>query len=103
MKRVVAVFGLSGVGKSTLVQGVVARLPGLVASVNAGELIRRNRRLPTSSDDLRLLQPEEIRANQDVLVRELDKERQRDGAPVLLLDGHCVIDNGRALVKYPLT
>ena len=100
MRKVVAVFGLSGVGKSTMVERVVAAAEGLAAAVNAGELIGRRR--PGQGDGLRLLSTGEIQGNQNLLVEEVAAERARPGPPVLLLDGHCVIDNGEELVPVPV-
>lgn len=102
MRKVVGVFGLSGVGKSTTVAQVVSTAGGLAASVNAGDLIRRRRVAGRRAVDLRLLGVGEIRSNQELLVEEVAVEREVPGAPVLLLDGHCVIDNGEQLVPIPV-
>ncbi|MCY3621517.1 MAG: AAA family ATPase [Gammaproteobacteria bacterium] len=102
VRKVVAVFGLSGVGKSTTVAKVVAAAEGLVASVNAGDLIGRGRPDGRGAEGLRLLGAEEILRNQELLVEELAVERMAPGPPVLLLDGHCVIDNGEELVPVPV-
>lgn len=102
MRKVVAVFGLSGVGKSTTVAKVEAEADGLVASVNAGDLIGRRLTGGRETDGLRLLSADEIRSNQELLVEELAVVRMAPGSPVLLLDGHCVIDNGRELVWIPV-
>ena len=102
MRKVVAVFGLSGVGKSTTVAKVVAAADGLVASVNAGDLIGRRLTGGRETDGLRLLSADKIRSNQELLVEELAVARMARGSPVLLLDGHCVIDNGRELIWVPV-
>ena len=102
MRKVVAVFGLSGVGKSTTVAQVVAAADGLAASVNAGDLIARRRTGGRGADGLRVLGAGEILSNQELLVEEVAVERRALGAPVLLLDGHCVIDNGEELVPVPV-
>ena len=43
MRKVIAVFGLSGVGKSTVVRRVPRKSGGLATAVNAGDLIHRRR------------------------------------------------------------
>ena len=96
MNSAVAVFGLSGVGKST--ERVVLEAGGLARSVNAGELSRRRRRDADHADSLRVLAAEEIQHNQELLVSEFAAERAKGGSPVLLLDGHCVVDIGERLV-----
>ena len=100
--RVIAVFGLSGVGKSTTLQRVVAESGGLAAVVNAGTLIGRRTLSNRLGETLRLLPAERIQHNQEILIEELARERTTVGAQVLLLDGHCVIDNGDQLVPIPI-
>ena len=100
--KVIAVFGLSGVGKSATVRRVVSESRGLAATVNAGQLIRRRHGDDHTPETLRLLPAEEIRRNQELLVEELARARSTGGAPVLLLDGHCLIDNGEQLVPIPI-
>ena len=95
-------FGLSGVGKSTTVAQVVSAADGLAESVNAGDLIGRQRRGVGGADRLRMLGAAEILSNQELLVEELAVERRVPGPPVLLLDGHCVVDNGAELVSIPV-
>ena len=102
LTKVIAVFGLSGVGKSTTLKRVVAESGGLATVVNAGVLIRRQTLNDESSEALRLLPTEDIQRNQEILVEELARERTAIGAHVLLLDGHCVIDNGDQLVPIPV-
>ena len=53
--KVIAVFGLSGVGKSTILKRVVAESGGLATVVNAGVLIGRQTLNDKSSEALRLL------------------------------------------------
>ena len=100
--KVIAVFGLSGVGKSTTLERVVAESEGLATVVNAGVLIRRQMLNDESGETLRLLPAEDIQHNQEILVEELARERSTINAQVLLLDGHCVIDNGDRLVPIPV-
>lgn len=100
--KVIAVFGLSGVGKSTTLQQVVAESGGLAIVMNAGALIGRRKQNKGSDENLRLLPTKEIQHNQEILIEELARERKSIGAQVLLLDGHCVIDNGDRLVPIPI-
>ena len=100
--KVIAVFGLSGVGKSTILQRVMAESGGLAAVVNAGDLIGRRTLNNKSGETLRLLPAEDIQHNQEILVDELARERTTIGTQVLLLDGHCVIYNGDQLVPIPI-
>lgn len=102
MTQVIAVFGLSGVGKSTTVQRVVTASGGAAAAVNAGDLIRQRLRDQRSTEMLRFLPAEQIQRNQEFLIEELASVRTTVSAPVLLLDGHCVIDNGEQLVPIPI-
>ena len=102
MTKVIAVFGLSGVGKSTTVRQTVSASGGLAAARNAGDLIHRRLRDHGSAEMLRLLPAEQIQRNQEFLIEELASVRTTVGARVLLLDGHCVIDNGEQLIPKPI-
>ena len=100
--KVIGVFGLSGVGKSTTLQRVVNESEGLATVVNAGSLIGRRALNNGLGETLRLLPTEDILHNQEILVEELARERAIVGIEVILLDGHCVVDNGDQLVPIPV-
>ncbi len=100
--KVIGVFGLSGVGKSTTLQRVANESEGLATVVNAGALIGRRALNNGSGEALRLLPTEDIHHNQEILVEELARERTIVGVEVILLDGHCVVDNGDQLIPVPV-
>lgn len=99
--KTVAVFGLSGVGKSFLISRTLEDSACRIASTHAGTLIGIGR--GASSDELRLLPKERILANQEILVQQLAAfVFENMSADCVLLDGHCVVDNGRCLVGIPV-
>jgi len=95
---IIAVFGISGVGKSTLIDQVTNTKPNLAVSANAGVLIRQGRPDAIKKKSLRKLPSDEISRNQLFLIKELQRFSAKVNHPVILLDGHCIIDNGHELV-----
>lgn len=87
---VIAVFGISGVGKSTLVAHAVRRMPGTL-HLQASALIKEGLADPAmASEALRLAGSDRIAANQELLVEVF--ARRAAGGGVIFFDGHLVID-----------
>ncbi|PZO47805.1 MAG: hypothetical protein DCF16_17245 [Alphaproteobacteria bacterium] len=97
MPYTVCLFGLSGVGKTTLAKRVVARVPN-VSHVTASALLRSA--LDLSAEQLRTESAENVRSNQDVLVQAF--WRVCGNLPVVLFDGHSLIDGEAGLIDVPL-
>jgi len=97
MFQTVLVFGLPGVGKTTLISNVLdcahdcVRLSG--GSLIQGELSEEDR------DDLRKLSKGEVLSNQELLVFNFKKKKEKLAYKHILFDGHCVIKNGDQLVE----
>jgi adenylate kinase len=92
--RFVCVFGVSGVGKSTLVRGFVSNNPDwgmLVASELLEDATNRTR------DELRNERAETIEDNQYVLVDLVRVQRERVPSMHFILDAHCVIEGDSEL------
>lgn len=99
MSNVVAVFGLSGVGKSWLIARFAAVNP--VLHLQASQLLKDAKAAVTgmamTSEELR---KDAVIDNQALLISAF--VNARNAAPVpILFDGHCVIDAGDKLVEIP--
>lgn len=100
MRQVIAIVtGVSGVGKSWLLQRVVADVPAQVLS--AGRLIAEEMsQQAVESDSYDELRAGDIGENQKALVagfrRKLDQDK-----PIVLLDAHVVIDTPTGLEIIP--
>ncbi|MDR7040317.1 adenylate kinase [Methylobacterium sp. BE186] len=92
---VVPVFGISGVGKTTLCRNFVARNPAYM-HLQASELLRELKGVDPES--LRQSSPSEIETNQKSLAFALQKKIENDKICRILLDAHSLIDNGSTLV-----
>jgi adenylate kinase len=100
MPVVAIVTGLSGVGKTWLLQHVMKMVPGklLSASRLIEQELNRSRSEPVRHDDLRTL---DITTNQEALVMGFARAAEHvDG--LVVLDAHVVIDtpNGLEFVPY---
>lgn len=97
---VVAVFGLSGVGKSWLIGRFVKRCP--VLHVQASQLMRDAKAalsgLNITSEQLRT---GAVLDNQALLVQAFSDVRAMANQPIIF-DGHCVVDNGVELLEIPV-
>jgi adenylate kinase len=96
---VVAVFGLSGVGKSWLTSRYAKRFG--VLHVQASQLLRETKASLFGVN----LTAEELRQgavldNQELLVRAFTNVRRTSVKPIIF-DGHCVVDNGTDLIEIP--
>lgn len=97
--NVIAVFGISGVGKSTLIEGFIKDHPEYT-HIQAGTLIKRALK-DVPRDKLRLADPETIIKNQYLLIEEFWKDVQEHGHTHVIFDGHSVIDTGSTLIAVP--
>jgi len=94
----VCVFGISGVGKSTLIEQFV-RHHADWRSLAAGELLARA--VQRHPEHLRTSSPDVIEANQYALAELIQDIRARKLTTNWLLDAHSLIDNGTELVPVP--
>ncbi|WP_404470979.1 ATP-binding protein [Bradyrhizobium ottawaense] len=97
MERLI-VFGVSGVGKTTACLGYVARHPRYLL-LSASALIASATGATLKS--LRTASAQQLLANQDILQLAVDNELRKRGASSFILDGQCVLDNGREIVTLP--
>jgi adenylate kinase len=95
----IIVFGVSGVGKTTACREYVARNPEFV-HVTASQLIRNV--TGATLEELRRADAAQIICNQKVLQEALRSELQRQNATKVIVDGQCVLDNGREIVVLPV-
>lgn len=96
--RVVAVLGLSGVGKTTLLKN--ARQRFTFAHLQAGELIELEKRERKGESVARdLLREASIEDNQTLLIGGFLRLAPNEG--LIVLDGHAVVDTPSGLVEIP--
>jgi adenylate kinase len=99
--KIVAVFGISGVGKSWLVHQVASRLPGAL-HLQGSTLIKQGLADPAvSSEELRRASGDEIIANQKVLIAMFNRALSEHIGNLVLFDGHLLIDTEHSLVEVP--
>jgi adenylate kinase len=99
-QRLVCVFGVSGVGKSTLLRDFVASHAEWMHLIAGDVLAAMTRR---DSEALRTSGKEDIQGNQGLLVERIREICARHRDKSVLLDAHCVVDNGTELVKVPVS
>lgn len=99
MRQVVAVVGLSGVGKSTLIGRVAARIP--LQHLQASDLIKTEQAyrsaVVSSSEELRL---GAVLDNQQLLIDGF-KRAARPGDGLIVFDGHAVIFGAETVTEIP--
>jgi len=95
---VFAVFGISGVGKTTLVKRFVKNHPSYL-HLQASALLRTAK--ATTSEALRSAPAAEIRDNQDILVTAFHTARLDAPERPVIFDGHSLIDGDAGLVIIP--
>jgi adenylate kinase len=98
MSRTIALVGISGVGKSTLIRFLAKSIE--LQHLSAGSLIREEkaRRLEAvKHDNLRLA---DIEDNQQLLIDGFNRKRDNEAA-LVILDGHTVIDTNQKLEAIP--
>lgn len=94
---VVAVFGVSGVGKTTLISDFCAKNPDF-ERVSASSLLAAS---PEAQEELRLQSAEKIHETQLLLLEGFMKYKIAGKRKFLIFDGHLVIDNNETLVEIP--
>lgn len=100
MADVIAVFGISGVGKTWLASRLAAKRG--MRHVQAGELMRQAREVlegrPTTAEDLR---KGPVLDNQTLLLLAFNEVRAAERRHIIF-DGHSVVDTGTGLVEVPV-
>ncbi|MCG8317097.1 MAG: AAA family ATPase [Pseudomonadales bacterium] len=99
--RTIGIFGLSGVGKTTLISQFLTDRHDYI-HLQASTLIKRG--LANSDehiDTLRLKNSDGINDNQQALVREFLKERNNRPDINILFDGHIIIDTDKERIEIP--
>lgn len=92
-------FGLSGVGKTTMGRSIIDREAG-VAHLSASDLLKAAH--SQTGEELRTADQDRLVANQVVLGDALDRWHFPVGTHHILLDAHSVVDNDRTLVDIPV-
>ena len=92
------VIGLSGVGKTSMIQRFVEENPDYL-HLEASKLIKQATGIHTL-EQIRLLPRNKIIKNQDVLTKELSKYKNLFDR--IILDGHLLINNNQELIPIPL-
>lgn len=103
MKKTVAiaVFGISGVGKTRLVSEFVLG-NGDYLHAQASELIKRGLQAVVDSNVLRTASAAKIANNQLGLIHAYDELRKANPNQHVLFDGHSVIDTDKGLVDIDI-
>ena len=97
--KVVGIFGISGVGKTTLIESVIGKRSSWVR-VSAGALVQEHRP-SVGRDSLRELPLDGLQENQEAIVIGLHRTRETIRAELILFDGHILVDNGLQLFEVP--
>jgi adenylate kinase len=96
------VFGISGVGKTSLITRAVQR-HDTYFHVQASELIKAGLADPTlPSELLRKMGRDKIIDNQSILVRMFENVRQSNPDKVVVLDAHSIVDTGDQFIPIPV-
>lgn len=96
--KLILVFGISGVGKTTLCNDIVRDKPDILR-FSASELLRSA--TSETSEHLRTSSPDQIGENQNLIRQQLLARVPGDYDGIVLLEAHSVIDNGNQLVRIP--
>jgi adenylate kinase len=97
--KVVGIFGISGVGKTTLIDSMIGKRSNWIR-VSAGSLIQEQRP-SVGRDSLRKLPLDGLQKNQEAIVIGLHRMRETTTAELILFDGHILVDNGVQLFEVP--
>lgn len=99
MIKNIAVFGVSGVGKSTLIKSFILNEPSW-GHIQAGELIKSELK-NTAHDKLRAVSSEVLIKNQFLIVDAFWREIDDKKLSKIIFDGHSIIDTGAETIKVP--
>ena len=100
--QVIGVFGISGVGKSTLIAEARKIAPDSL-HLQASALIKRGLDDPEINSEARRRRPGgQIRSNQDILLESFWRTVRAQPHRLVVFDGHLVIDTDREVVEIPL-
>jgi len=94
------ICGISGVGKTKLIESVIDRFPSAV-TWRASEIIGQARKV-TDSETLRKLAPGEIQQSQELLLQGFLARRGALPDALVLLDAHSVIDTESGFIDIPV-
>ena len=99
MTRRIALLGLSGVGKSTLVERLAEELP--VLHLQASALIKAEQAYRAQNpDSSEVLRTGAVLSNQELMIAAFHRETANVILPVVF-DGHSIIDGMDGLIKIP--
>lgn len=97
--KTIGVFGISGVGKTTFINALIAKQPNWL-HISAGTLLQ-GRLMHVARDALRVRSEGGVLANQEIIVHGLSTWRQRTECDAAFFDGHLLIDSDTAVVEIP--
>lgn len=98
-RKIVAIIGISGVGKTTLLKSYVRKHRSVV-TISASGLLKRRLSL-TDPEKLRTATSATIQSNQDRLVQAFGDFKSSTPNTHILFDGHAIIDNDESIVTIP--
>ena len=102
-RRVIAVFGISGVGKTTAIRKWLEGREDAL-HLQASALIKQGLADPVlDSEVLRRSAGDRVLANQDLLIEMFGRAVAASAARLVIFDGHLVIDTDERLVEIPLS
>lgn len=101
-RKLIAVFGVSGVGKSSLINAAVKRWSDDIIHIVASDLIRSAYQSKPTADEIRLSSKDKILSNQDLLLHEFRRWAPEYDDRVVIFDGHSVVNNGIELIEVPV-
>lgn len=98
--KIVTVFGISGVGKTTLIKDFIKNSEGW-SHIQAGSLIK-SVCSDMERDKLRLSGKELILSNQKLMVTAFWEQIKSENLSKVIFDGHSIIDMGEELLAIPI-
>jgi len=98
--RIFAVFGLSGVGKTTMCAAVAERIQPAALHVQVGKLLGSILNEP-STEALRTASSDDVLQNQMLLPAAMADMLAHHPGRHAIFDGHSLIDTGKSIVIVP--